>query len=738
MHNNHIPRIDQKLKQMIYWSIYFTLAGVPLFVLKFGSLATYFPYTFPKAILFQVLVEIMAAAWIILLLRNPQFRLHLRHPVALGALIFFVFMLISQIFSNNFHISFWSTQNRMTGLFHYAHIVAWFFVLHTLVRTRGEWRRLLTITCSTAGVVAGIGIIQWFVRNFSQIESTLGNAVILATYLLVHVFLTLWRYQQSNTKNEKRLFLGMFFFLVVALLLAESRSAVLGMIAGLFLWGIFVVKQRKQLYPRNQLRRMAGWLVMLLVMFFILLAVFLHAGRFGNLFSTTIADRLQLAQIGWQALQERPIAGWGFEQFIIPFNRLRDINTHSSLTDLWDDRVHNIFLDTIVSSGIIGLFGYLLLWTSVLFAIEKYRKHIRGDQGKECELFSVVALLVAYIINGFFQPEQLTSNILIFFLFAGITCLTQDCSVPWRLVRLPTIPSLRSGIITALIALIFLSIFYIGNARPLFSDMQNVKAMRIVQTNITEGKKRFESVFSSQHPYQRDMRAHMAGVILGLPTLSGSPKNEVYDLLSYVEDQLNASLAANPDDLKTVLAAAFIQSALFRYEQKALERLDFFANRAQSLAPYSSEPYELFAVQAVFKDDFESAIEWYNKAEVYAFGFPRKTSIALAKANIFAKLGRWNEAGTEFRRLSDMSAKVDTLFLINISRGVEINPHLPEEFLSLTTRFVKGGSRVVSVLKAATIIFHGVGQHNERDKVFAQLERIDREAAKEVKEQLSF
>lgn len=728
MQEGNIPKSDRRLERVIRRMIVATLVVVPLAVFSKGPFAVFYPYTFPKAILFQIFVEMMAGVWIVLAVRNPHFRPQWCHPVVIGALIFFILTTISQIFSSNFLISFWSTQNRMTGLFHYIHIVLWFLVIHSTVKTHAQWRPLLTFSSITAAAVAGIGIVEWLVRNFQQIDSTLGNSILLATYLLLSSFLTLWRYQQSTTKSEKRVFLGIFFIIFIALVLAESRSAFLGLAAGLLLWGCLEFRRRGRWFSvlkSRQIMILSGVAVIVISAF---VAISLQTGRFINLFSTTLADRFQLWQIGWKTFLEKSIMGWGFEQFSVPFSRMRDINTYPDLTDFWDDRTHNLFIDIMVSSGAVGLAGYLLLLAIIIYIILKYRITLSPF---------LAVFFTAYIVNGFFQPDQIIANILFFFVLAALAYFSEKESLHQK--KLPTHHSNGTpiAIIAPPVVLVLLVMFLWGNVRPLFAEARLYKAMRIVPVDMADGLARFKAVFSSEQPYERDMRRNMAGVIIGIQAQTEKQKQEHYRLLSFVGEQIDLSLKRNADDLKIVLAGAFIQQQLVQYNLKNLARLKEYIDRVKILAPYLPELYELLGYYAVMQDDLDAAMRWYEQAEYYSYASSRKISIASSKAQVFARLGRWMEALEEIHRLSDYDASLPIGFLVNSARGALVNSRIPDEIISLTTRLVGNAPKSPFVLKAATIIFHQSKKTMERDRAFEKLKRLAPDIAQELRKELS-
>lgn len=76
-------------------------------------------------------------------------------------------------------------------------------------------------------------------------------------------------------------------------------------------------------------------------------------------------------------------------------------------------------------------------------------------------------------------------------------------------------------------------------------------------------------------------------------------------------------------------------------------------------------------------------------------------------------------------------------FLVNAARGTEVNPQLPEEIISLIGRFIDSAPKSVSVLNAATIIFHATKKHDERDKVLEKLRKLDPDATIDARKKLA-
>jgi O-antigen ligase len=72
--------------------------------------------------------------------------------------------------------------------------------------------------------------------------------------------------------------------------------------------------------------------------------------RFTNLSwaDRTIDSRLTIWQMGWQAVKERPVLGWGPENFIVIFSKYYQPKLWNQ--EPWFDRSHNIYLDWLINA----------------------------------------------------------------------------------------------------------------------------------------------------------------------------------------------------------------------------------------------------------------------------------------------------------------------------------------------------------------------------------------------------
>ncbi|MEX2341284.1 MAG: O-antigen ligase family protein, partial [Candidatus Paceibacterota bacterium] len=125
--------------------------------------------------------------------------------------------------------------------------------------------------------------------------------------------------------------------------------------------------------------------------------------------------RFTVWQMALEGVKERPILGWGQENFNYVFNKYYDPALYGA--EAWYDRTHNIFLDWLIAGGVIGLLAYLsilvaALWYAVLLPL---RARFREGISKVKDAFSVpeqaliFGLLAAYTFHNLFVFDNLAS-----------------------------------------------------------------------------------------------------------------------------------------------------------------------------------------------------------------------------------------------------------------------------------------------------------------------------------------
>lgn len=474
------------LKHAIKWLIFLILFS-PLIIFS----PVLFPYVFGKALFFQILTEIMAICYIWLLYASyrrtgspsayiPKFNLLFW---ALAA--FFVALVLSTIFSVDPHYSFWSKQERMDGLFNLTHFFVFFFIACGTIKSGKSWLQILDVSIIASFIVSLYAAGQQFGIFFNpytgRLSGTLGNSAFLATYLLVNIYFAVLLFVQRKNINFKVWYGAIIFFEFIILLLTQTRGAVLGLAAGLiiFLLGYLLLASSN---PRKKY-------ILCLLILIILAGSALFAARnyrfvkdqpllnrFTDISFQKDTGRIRLLswKIGMNAFLEKPILGWGQENYYVAFNMHMNPSffTYSGETF---DRAHNKFVDLLVMDGFLGLLAYLFIFLAAGFVLWQKRKE---------GLFIVLvlfSLLGAYFIQNIALFDMPISY-LMFFLILSLIYFISKPSAPAKPPNAKTKNRLSAWpIIAAWFAIILILLcFWSGNLKPLIASSRSINAQQIL------------------------------------------------------------------------------------------------------------------------------------------------------------------------------------------------------------------------------------------------------------------
>jgi len=433
--------------------IIYILLGVSLFVplivgdginhigIPFASM--FFPFITGKAFAFRILVELAFAVWIVLACRDKNARPKIS-ALTVGVTVFTLAALLVDLTGVNPIRSLWSNFERMEGWVTIIHLWAYFIVFTSVMqsdtaeKTRQLWHRFFNVSFIAAFFVAVWGILQLtghlpIQQSADRLDASIGNAEYLAVYMLLNGFLALYMAVVAWGKRKAVgwIYVVLAFLYFLVLWFTQTRGTTLALVIGLFVaLAIFAfikdknhhthTDETKKIVKRE--RVIAGSLVILIV---------IVVGGFWSIRSTHFVqshETLQrLASISvnnpriqfiwpeaWQGFKEKPILGWGQENFNYVFNQF--YNPEAWGQEQWFDRAHNVFIDWAVNGGIVGFGAYVALFILALVSVWK------SNFGTK-ERAILTSLLIAYAIHNMFVFDNLASYIMF---FLGLAFLSSE------------------------------------------------------------------------------------------------------------------------------------------------------------------------------------------------------------------------------------------------------------------------------------------------------------------------
>ena len=386
----------------------------------------FYPYVVGKALFARSIIEITFAFWAALVLFHRQ---HRPSPSWVMA-AFAVWLLVSWIaaaFGVSPTRSLWSTYERMQGVFDLAHWFAFSLMAGSVFRRAADWRLLFSaaLVFSTAVCAAslahryGLIAVDLLSGLFGRIGSTLGNPLDLGTYVmlnaLIGVALFVHVFGPPAGPVVRRIGSGaagglcalMVFVNFWTMWLSGTRSAMAGLgaaslvFAGYAVWSGAVVARRTA----------AAVVVALIMSAVVLLAVArtttildpviessVMLGRLSNLSQDPyIRWRLAFAEAGLRAYLDRPVLGWGPENFLVAWGRYNSADTEVA------DHAHNALVEELTTKGVLGLLSYLAVWAVVMSVVFRSLGRLSGrDQLQRC---LIGATLVACFVQNLFQVD---------------------------------------------------------------------------------------------------------------------------------------------------------------------------------------------------------------------------------------------------------------------------------------------------------------------------------------------
>ncbi|MDQ3014263.1 MAG: O-antigen ligase family protein, partial [bacterium] len=536
----------------------------------------FFPFITGKGFAFRIIVEILLGVWAILAVINPAYRP--QKSWILWCLLGFIAVIgIADALGVNPSKSFWSNYERMEGFITLLHLGAYFLIISAALNTERLWNWFWNTTLAASFIMVLYGFLQisgaiTINQGGVRLDGTMGNATYLAVYMLFHIFIAtllimsrkhfLFMPQINSLKNKLIIGLPVILMLGIILYKTATRGAMLGFIAGVFIAALLIVLFERH---RPQLKKVAIGIIttsVVVVLGFIAIknTAFVQNSPVLNRFATislndrTTASRFILADMSFQGFKERPILGWGQENFNYVFNKYYDPALYGQ--EQWFDRTHNVVTDWLMAGGILGLVGYLSLYGALLFYIWRGKKDSAHFTIPEKSVLT--GLLVAYFIHNLFVFDNLISYIMFLSLAAYVHNRVTEHD---RLAAHHTAPVNRFIAPVALVATLL--ILYTVNAKPMQANTNLIKAFQTqaplpaglpagqvpYNGDVTKNLEMFKEIVALDTFGTTEVREQMISIASSLAA-SQFPVTGRNEFIAYAMEQIKAQVEETSTDAR--------------------------------------------------------------------------------------------------------------------------------------------------------------------------------------------
>lgn len=394
--NKHVM-IDLMLKRIIFLLLIF----LPLFFIP----QAYNKYELSKVLLLRACIDLL---FIVLIFGSISQRKPIVKwgRVGVGVGVFLGVSYLASVLGVDFGQSVFGTYFRNQGMITLLHYAMFFVILSSLEVK--DFEAVFNGLIGGAILVSSLVLVQFIIVRMAgeagaetaplqdmlfngRYHLTFGNPNFLGAYLAICMPIGVWR-----ALKDKRIWAGVIL-MIVGIILSGSRGAIIASIISIIQ---IPTPMSNVQFSITKLQKI--FISLLFLIMVISSAMFLYANNRASLYE----DRGTIWGAGIRAFVQRPILGWGLENFEYAY---KGVVKEPWLLNVKVDKAHNELIEVIVASGIVGLLAYFyLLW--VVF------KNL-NSLGR--------AVLASFVVLSLTNVLSVTSYV-VFWVLAGMAAVNEE------------------------------------------------------------------------------------------------------------------------------------------------------------------------------------------------------------------------------------------------------------------------------------------------------------------------
>lgn len=484
------------LRTLSRWFLYASIFSVVVVLT-----GTFFPFIGGKYYFFRTMIGLSAIAWLLWWAFEDKkkeaeaaMKDLISRPLFFAVSLFVLMFLLAALFAFDVHGAFWSNFERGEGAFQMLHYYAFFVLAILNLRKKEDWIVALKLFLVAAGLMILYGVVGffflynpgWFCLQDAQgqivscngivgrmitpyqttsaegipktlfgiftgtrFQGSLGNPAYVAPYLMFSMAYAFLLWSLGRLKNkyfEAGIYGGLVFIFLIFFILSQTRGAFLGLLAAVFSFLIYMA-----ITHRPTRKWFAGILVLgalgLGLLFSFRESPMISKLPVSRLFEISFSERTAQTRLwtwnsAWQGFKERPLLGWGPENFSMVFDRHFDEKHFipgDPSAETWFDRAHSIIFDYLAETGLLGLLSFFGMF--LVFYLQFFRSRLLEKfgfskvEGKDFHLspwaWGLVAVVpIGYFVQGLVLFDVLPIYINVFFFLALMSFVFKSSGEP--------------------------------------------------------------------------------------------------------------------------------------------------------------------------------------------------------------------------------------------------------------------------------------------------------------------
>ncbi len=630
--------VDRKtfLETILIWIVVGVFAVLPLLYFP-GRIAS---YVTSKQYFFIGAVNVAVVLWAWLALGDARYRLTKKNLLWLSPLFLFLSALtISAIVGIDTATSFFSTVETGTGLILLYHVFFFACIVASLIRV---WQKQLmqsifkaTLFSSTVLAIAtfytggdGLFDIGSTMLNKSSGGAMMGNSSLAGAYFIFGIFFALLLILQETKAWKKVLYwlciaiivLSPIYFNVgvfkgvlpssLYLFMGQARFAAISLAGGLLISFLIWLCTRSE--KKVKVFGIAGLVAMGIVAVLLVQQVATPHTSLNTLFVKESGNRTLDWQASIEGIKEKPLLGWGSENFHVVYQKHLDPIVFSSGhgNEVWALHPHNDMLEVLVNGGLIGGLLYLLVIGTLFASLYRLYKKERID----AKTFALLTgMLIAFIVQQQMVYESIVSYVMLFSVI-GLTAGLSDSTNEHRAIRSD------EGYAWIVLALM-IPVWIYGSYLP----ARKMEELQTISTMPSDARtKLYGHVFHSAGSYAiaTDIEFFTDPLFYSYDSQKEQLKaNPTYQKVASGEidtliKEVHPIWLQNPFSYHLSLSLLHLENLLFYLtdDTQYLAQADMYAKRAFELSPADPQVYTIYAQTLIYEKKILEAKKLLDKA----------------------------------------------------------------------------------------------------------------------------
>jgi len=593
--------MSSTLKQILFYLAIGALLS-PFFI----NTNTYFPFIITKATVFRLIVEVMFVLWVIYLFKNKE-KVYLSN-LAKAVLIYGIILFISALLGINFSWSIFSGNERMEGVFGIWHFILFFLILTTTF-SREELENILKIQVYLGLVYSLLAIYTYFgfgpinpQMSGNRLAGFTGNPSYFALYALFNAFFALYFYFEEYRLNKKLFNWWFLIFGTFSLLmfLTGCRGTMIGYGVAMLVIGLAIIfKKDKEIL---ELKKVFIGLFTIGLIFLILVFSLKNTSFVKNNFALerltsisikdpTAVSRLYSAQTAFKAFLEKPLFGWGPENYQPPYIKyFNPIVIKYLPSDFFFDRAHNKPMEVLATTGIFGFISYLAIFVCIFLVL--YKKQ-QKDSNWFLGSLALIGGIVSYFVQNIFIFDFHESYLMFFLVLSFIDSFSEK-KTKEAIVQTKESPVdfskdlLKSFVIIGCFCLVIFSLTFFV-IKPYFVSLEIIKTLKGIRFNNPDlAYNSLKKIFQSPSFLKEDAIIASAKIITDYSDqLKKEDLAKIVDLLVKEADEI---LEKYPEKYLLLVHKGQLENLSATWDEKSSLKAEETFKKAVSLAPSFPQP----------------------------------------------------------------------------------------------------------------------------------------------------